>query len=194
MSMYLYSNFLNFKEMSFNFLLILSSIMLILLILMIKSIHPIEMMIYLIMFSIIMCLKTSLLYKNFWFSYMLFLTMIGGILVLFLYFVSTASNEKYQLNDNLNIKFLTIMISISFILMFIMYVFDYFSINMIELNMNHNLIIKMNNWSNSNSYNMHQMFNNNYKVTLMTMIYLLFTLFSVMKMCMKMYGPLRQHI
>nr|AJE61809.1 NADH dehydrogenase subunit 6 [Cephus sareptanus] len=194
MSTNLYSDFLSYKEMSTNLMLILSSIMVILLVLMLSNSHPVEMMIYLVVFSIITCMKISLLYKNFWFSYMLFLSMVGGILVLFLYFVSTASNEKYKMNFNFFINFLMMLISTFTILMFIMYTFDYFSMNMFEYNMNYKLIITMKNWSNINSFNMYQMFNNNYKITLMMMIYLLFTLFSVMKMCMKMYGPLRQYI
>nr|YP_009180582.1 NADH dehydrogenase subunit 6 [Calameuta filiformis]ALM04138.1 NADH dehydrogenase subunit 6 [Calameuta filiformis] len=172
--------------------LVYISITLITMTLLFKNTHPVELMVYLIMFSIIMCLKTSLLNKNFWFSYLLFLTMIGGILILFLYFVSTASNEMnntFKMNLGL---FMSTFIAIFIILVTIMYMYDSFSIMLIEDMLNQNLMFSSPNWSNYNEFKMTQMFNINYKITLMIMLYLLFTLFSVMKMCMKMYGPLRQ--
>nr|YP_009328041.1 NADH dehydrogenase subunit 6 [Trachelus tabidus]APC92684.1 NADH dehydrogenase subunit 6 [Trachelus tabidus] len=182
------------EMMTLNFILMYLSMLMISIIMTMKNNHPIELMIYLILFSIIMCLKVGMMYKNFWFSYMLFLTMIGGILILFLYFVSTASNEKMNLSKYNYNKIFIISISILIGMLCIMHSFDYFSINMIEYSMNNKLSMKMNNWSNAHNYSMFQMFNNNYKITLMMMIYLLFTLYSVMKMCMKMYGPLRQYL
>nr|ARO34916.1 NADH dehydrogenase subunit 6 [Phylloecus linearis] len=157
-----------------------------------KSIHPVSMMIYLILFTIFNCLKMSILFLNSWFSYMLFLTMIGGLLILFLYFVATSSNEKIK-SFKLNYFLIKITsMSIMMVIMSIMFYFDTFSILSIDNITNQSMFMK-NNWSNINHFNSSQMFNLTYKITLIMMIYLLFTLFTLMKMCMKMYGPLRQY-
>nr|YP_010454792.1 NADH dehydrogenase subunit 6 [Pachycephus smyrnensis]UTY22582.1 NADH dehydrogenase subunit 6 [Pachycephus smyrnensis] len=158
-----------------------------------KLTHPITMMISLISISIFTCLNMSIMNKNSWFSYMLFLTMIGGLLILFLYFVSTSSNEKIYL-FKLDYLLTTIMMStmVMMILITNLY-FDLFSIMSVTSSMNNNLI-KMNNfnWSNLLHFNSFQMFNISYKITIMIMTFLLFVMFSLMKMCMKLYGPLRQ--
>nr|YP_009180595.1 NADH dehydrogenase subunit 6 [Calameuta idolon]ALM04151.1 NADH dehydrogenase subunit 6 [Calameuta idolon] len=180
-------------EFMIKYTLIYSSIMMVSLVMLTKDNHPIELMIYLTVFSIIMCIKTSFLNKNFWFSYLLFLTMIGGIMILFLYFVSTASNEMSELTKPSLLMSSMILIAIFISLISMLMTWDMFSTELIEVNMNINPMFLNTNWSETISYQMNQMFNNNYKISLMIMIYLLFTLFTVMKMCMKMYGPLRQY-
>nr|ARO34954.1 NADH dehydrogenase subunit 6 [Pachycephus smyrnensis] len=158
-----------------------------------KLTHPITMMISLISISIFTCLNMSIMNKNSWFSYMLFLTMIGGLLILFLYFVSTSSNEKIYL---FKLDYLLTTIMMSTIVMMILITnlyFDLFSIMSVTSSMNNNLISMNNfNWSNLLHFNSFQMFNISYKITIMIMTFLLFVMFSLMKMCMKLYGPLRQ--
>jgi NADH-ubiquinone oxidoreductase chain 6 len=38
---------------------------------------------------------TGIMARNFWFSYILFLVFLGGVLVLFIYITRLASNEKF---------------------------------------------------------------------------------------------------
>jgi len=58
--------------------------------------HPLAMGLILLIQTIFICLLRGLLIKSFWFSYILFLIFIGGILVLFIYVTSLASNEIFS--------------------------------------------------------------------------------------------------
>nr|WAK83101.1 NADH dehydrogenase subunit 6 [Janus sp.] len=156
-----------------------------------SDIHPVQMMIYLIIMTTMMCLKISFMYSNFWFSYLLFLTMIGGILILFLYFVSLSSNELMNFSKYSHTMILINGTFTLALMLFKIYKFDPFSIISMESLFN-NLMFTEKNWSNAMNFNSFQMFNSNYKITLMIMAYLLFVLYTLMKMCMKFYGPLRQ--
>nr|UGN61612.1 NADH dehydrogenase subunit 6 [Janus megamaculatus] len=157
-----------------------------------KTVHPVTMMFYLMLFSSTVCLKMSLIYKNSWFSYMLFLSMVGGMLVMFLYFVSTTPNEPNSISKKEMNHMLTMMISTLMVMLMIMYFFDSFTMISVENNFNMNLTMNIMPWSNYINFNSFQMYSLNYKTTLLVMIYLLFTLYSLLKMCMKYYGPLRQ--
>nr|AQP26366.1 NADH dehydrogenase subunit 6 [Hospitalitermes sp. D TB-2017] len=58
--------------------------------------HPMAMGLMLLMQTIMVCLISGTMYKSFWFSYILFMIMIGGMLVLFMYMTSLASNEMFS--------------------------------------------------------------------------------------------------
>nr|QAX91217.1 NADH dehydrogenase subunit 6 [Schedorhinotermes sp. 5 MW-2019] len=57
--------------------------------------HPMAMGLILLIQTILMCLISGTMFKSFWFSYILFMIMIGGMLVLFMYMTSIASNEMF---------------------------------------------------------------------------------------------------
>nr|APU93545.1 NADH dehydrogenase subunit 6 [Sphaerotermes sp. A TB-2017] len=58
--------------------------------------HPMAMGMMLLMQTTMMCLISGTMYSSFWFSYILFMIMIGGMLVLFMYMTSLASNEMFS--------------------------------------------------------------------------------------------------
>nr|AQP29944.1 NADH dehydrogenase subunit 6 [Diversitermes sp. A TB-2017] len=58
--------------------------------------HPMAMGLMLLMQTIMVCLISGTMYSSFWFSYILFMIMIGGMLVLFMYMTSLASNEMFS--------------------------------------------------------------------------------------------------
>nr|AQP27742.1 NADH dehydrogenase subunit 6 [Bulbitermes sp. B TB-2017] len=58
--------------------------------------HPMAMGLMLLMQTTMVCLISGTMYKSFWFSYILFMIMIGGMLVLFMYMTSLASNEMFS--------------------------------------------------------------------------------------------------
>nr|UOU85107.1 NADH dehydrogenase subunit 6 [Nigrobaetis niger] len=60
--------------------------------------HPISMGLMLILQTLLIGLITGLTNNYFWFSYILFLVFLGGVLVLFVYMTSLASNEKFEFN------------------------------------------------------------------------------------------------
>nr|ANJ70698.1 NADH dehydrogenase subunit 6 [Uloma sp. BMNH 1425257] len=60
--------------------------------------HPLSMGLILLIQTIMISLITGNMNQNMWFSYILFLIMIGGMLILFMYMTSIASNEKFKTN------------------------------------------------------------------------------------------------
>lgn len=58
--------------------------------------HPIRLGLVLIAFALITGFLTGIVSGSFWFSYVLFLVFLGGVLVLFIYITSLASNEKFS--------------------------------------------------------------------------------------------------
>nr|QNP09685.1 NADH dehydrogenase subunit 6 [Ochthebius sp. IBE<ESP> AV177] len=143
--------------------------------------HPLSMGMILLLQTISVALITGLLHVNFWFSYILFLIMIGGMLVLFIYMTSMASNEKFKFNKNL-IFILSMLIIFS---MMIFYNLDLFMmiIQMINCKINFSL-----NWlSLSKFYN-----TPSNMIMFMMIIYLFITLIAVVKITDFNSGPLRQ--
>nr|ACI95022.1 NADH dehydrogenase subunit 6 [Sivaloka damnosus] len=58
--------------------------------------HPISMGTMLMTQTILISVNLSMNKMNSWFSYILFLTIIGGMMVMFMYMASIASNEKFK--------------------------------------------------------------------------------------------------
>nr|QHD47884.1 NADH dehydrogenase subunit 6 [Sinacroneuria dabieshana] len=59
--------------------------------------HPLAMGLLLLLQTLMICLITGFTTQGFWFSYILFLVFLGGLLVLFIYTASLASNEMFSL-------------------------------------------------------------------------------------------------
>jgi NADH-ubiquinone oxidoreductase chain 6 len=57
--------------------------------------HPVRIRVTLIFHSVVIALITGLTGGSFWFSYVLVLVFLGGVLVLFLYITRLAANEKF---------------------------------------------------------------------------------------------------
>nr|YP_010454714.1 NADH dehydrogenase subunit 6 [Epeorus montanus]QZZ23890.1 NADH dehydrogenase subunit 6 [Epeorus montanus] len=60
--------------------------------------HPLAMGLILLCQTLLISLVTGLLAPSFWFSYILFLVFLGGMLVLFIYVTSLASNEMFSIS------------------------------------------------------------------------------------------------
>lgn len=136
----------------------------------------------------LICIIAGNYCQTFWFSYILFIVFLGGILVLFIYVCSLASNEIF----NFSIKIITISIItyfIIFILLFIInyiYTINYFSINDIEIINDIKRIILENSLILNKLYN----FPNNI-ITILLINYLFLTLIAVVKITNLFEGPLR---
>nr|YP_010411427.1 NADH dehydrogenase subunit 6 [Coraebus cloueti]URN73073.1 NADH dehydrogenase subunit 6 [Coraebus cloueti] len=138
--------------------------------------HPISMGITLLLQSVSIALITGTLNINFWYSYIMFLIMVGGMLVLFIYMTSVASNEKFNTSSPL------IILAIPFILMVNSFLME----NQMELSSN--LTIKQNFWELSLS----KFFNFPHNIVMVfLMSYLFITLIAVVKITKTEYGPLR---
>nr|YP_008080898.1 NADH dehydrogenase subunit 6 [Tarragoilus diuturnus]AFW98791.1 NADH dehydrogenase subunit 6 [Tarragoilus diuturnus] len=59
--------------------------------------HPLAMTFLILGQTILFCLLSGMTTQTFWFSYILFLVFLGGMLVLFIYITSLASNEMFTI-------------------------------------------------------------------------------------------------
>nr|AWN56163.1 NADH dehydrogenase subunit 6 [Cardiocondyla obscurior] len=141
-----------------------------------KSIHPIHLIISLIFYALMICVTLSIQSYNFMFSIMFFMMMISGLLIIFLYFASLISNEQNKLIFSTPLiinKLMNMLITLIFFLNLFKYNFYYmFETNQMFL-INSPLFL--------NIFNIFNYPFNNF--TLLSMIYLLIVLFSIIKIC-----------
>nr|WIL79807.1 NADH dehydrogenase subunit 6 [Neohydnus sinensis] len=146
--------------------------------------HPMSLGLILLIQTISLSLIINFLNFNFWFSYILFLVMIGGMLILFTYMTSVASNEKFMFNNKIIMLFL---------IWFMMNIFSIMiDFSFIDIIFNNNETLKL---SNNLMFNlsMNKYFNfPNLSIFYITIIYLLITLIAVVKISNFNMGPLRQ--
>lgn len=127
--------------------------------------------------------------KTFWFSYVLFLIFLGGILVLFIYVTSLASNEIFSFSTKILIfSFILITFFVSLLLVI--------DLNLINLSFiqNNEIIIKniLENFINENSINLNKLYNTPTNlITILLINYLFLTLVAVVKITDIFQGPLR---
>nr|YP_010703200.1 NADH dehydrogenase subunit 6 [Chlorogomphus shanicus]WCO11402.1 NADH dehydrogenase subunit 6 [Chlorogomphus shanicus] len=151
-----------------------------------KMTHPMSMGISLLMQTILMCMVTGYMSQTAWFSYILFLVFVGGMLVLFIYMTSIASNEIFQKNNYLLMLTVT-MIVLSFITLIM------FSDPILASSHNTNEIMPMMEMFKSNEKLMMMgLYNNpNATITAFMVIYLLLTLIVIVFITKSHRGPLR---
>nr|WCS91781.1 NADH dehydrogenase subunit 6 [Dyscolus orthomus] len=152
--------------------------------------HPMSMGLILLIQTLLIALMSGMYSYSYWFSYILFLVMIGGMLVLFIYMTSLASNEMFNFSMKMSI-FIMIIISITMLsYFFIDYMFMnplFKNSNMSEM-INDTLMLK-----NENLISLNMIYNTpNNMITLMLVNYLFLTLIAVVKITDISYGPLRQ--
>nr|UFZ13304.1 NADH dehydrogenase subunit 6 [Protohermes differentialis] len=148
--------------------------------------HPLAMGLILLLQTVMICLTSGILIQTFWFSYILFLIMLGGMLILFIYMTSLASNELFSISMK------TILInSALFTIILIIFLTDSFNwiSNSMNLDMNlfKNLIYTENSSELLKLYNFPTM-----NLTLLLINYLFLTLIIIVKMTNIFFGPLRQ--
>nr|ALO76737.1 NADH deshydrogenase subunit 6 [Agyrtodes labralis] len=149
--------------------------------------HPMSMGLFLLIQTILIALISGTLTYNYWFSYLLFLIMVGGMLVLFIYMTSIASNEKFLFSMKM-----TIFLMIMMLLMILVFInTDYFFNTMNTINTS----IHFMNMNNSFNLSLTKFLNYpSYMILVMMIIYLFITLIAVVKITDINYGPLRQKI
>nr|AII02421.1 NADH dehydrogenase subunit 6 [Eudonia angustea] len=155
--------------------------------------HPLSMGLMILIQTLLSCLLLGMIMKTYWFSYILFLIFLGGLLVLFIYVSSIASNEIFKISFNMKMLFFMLTFNILF------FSFFYKTLNWMNLNINNS---DMNNFfnmflffNNENKINLSKFYNNQTFLLMMLMIiYLFITLIAVVKITNIFYGPLRSSI
>jgi len=139
-----------------------------------RSQHPVIYILIILLQTIFLCICVNLVIKTRWFSYILFLIFLGGLIVLFIYITRLASNEKFIYSSDRKFMF-----SLSLRLTLLLLI----------LNINNQLTIK------SipeplvlfkEMYHLEVLF-----LTSLSIIYLLLTLIVVIKITSKYRGPIR---
>nr|AQM57900.1 NADH dehydrogenase subunit 6 [Dendrolimus kikuchii] len=173
--------------------MMMSTMMMMMSMIMIFLNHPLSMGLIILTQTILTCLITGMLIKTYWFSYILFLTFLGGLLVLFIYVTSIASNELFMTNLKMKILllimlFLTLMFSITYMN----------NLNWMNLSNNSemsNMKEMMLFFNNENKFNLNKLYNQQtYLMTTLMIIYLFITLIAVVKITNIFFGPLRSSL
>nr|AWV83390.1 NADH dehydrogenase subunit 6 [Yezoterpnosia nigricosta] len=142
--------------------------------------HPLSMGFILLMQTIFSSLTCSLNLNSYFTSYILFLIFVGGMMILFMYMSSIASNEKFYF-------------SMKLMLMNILMIFLFNMIDLIDIN-NQNMIMLMNLYNEYCNYSMNKLYMlPSGNITLLMIIYLLFTLVIVSNIIKLKSSPLRSN-
>nr|WBK17700.1 NADH dehydrogenase subunit 6 [Polionemobius taprobanensis] len=139
--------------------------------------HPLSITILMLLQSLLICLLMCLINTSSWFSYILFLSFLGGMLVLFIYMTTLASNELMSFP----LKSFMISTTSSF------FIVSYFNMNF------NSIFIFYPNFSNNFLLNLPQLFTfPNIMLTIIMISYLLISLIAVIKISNLNQGTLRQ--
>nr|YP_010946996.1 NADH dehydrogenase subunit 6 [Sorineuchora bivitta]WGO57753.1 NADH dehydrogenase subunit 6 [Sorineuchora bivitta] len=143
--------------------------------------HPMALGLILLMQTIIISLTSGLLSNMFWFSYILTLVFLGGMLVLFIYVTSIASNEMFSLSINMTVYSMT----------FILVMGTIMNNNILDiLGKDSDCFMNINN---TTSLNMIKLYNSpTNMINIMMASYLFITLIAVIKITENYKGPLRK--
>nr|YP_010946450.1 NADH dehydrogenase subunit 6 [Calolamprodes beybienkoi]WGO57168.1 NADH dehydrogenase subunit 6 [Calolamprodes beybienkoi] len=143
--------------------------------------HPLAMGLILLTQTMMISIITGMLTQSFWFSYVLFLIFIGGMLVLFIYVTTLASNEMFFFSTNL---FITLIITIPLTVM----ILKNFSPEMKNQETINFFLL-----NNQTTVPLIKLYNQPTNIiTILLTTYLLLTLIAVVKITNIFLGPLRQ--
>lgn len=159
-------------------------IFIILYILVINYIHPIYLLILIIIYRGIICFTISSWSYNFIYSIILFLIIIRGILIIFLYFSRLISNDqtKFTINIPLILRFFFNIIIFSLIIKYFNYPIYNFNEIFILFQINNQIF-----------NNISHIFSFPYRnITIICILYLLLTLFTIIKICSIKTATLRK--
>uniref|UniRef100_UPI00300154E0 NADH dehydrogenase subunit 6 n=1 Tax=Parotis fallacialis TaxID=3112170 RepID=UPI00300154E0 len=153
--------------------------------------HPLSMGLMILIQTMMICMISGIMISTYWFSYILFLTFLGGLLVLFIYVSSIASNEMFLISFKMKMTFFTMILIIITYSLMSKYNLNWlnFNINNMEMNKFFNMFLFFNN---ENKINLSKLYNNQtFLIMMMMIIYLFITLIAMVKITNIFYGPLR---
>nr|WFP44758.1 NADH dehydrogenase subunit 6 [Typhoptera quadrituberculata] len=155
--------------------------------------HPLSMTLLIICQTLILSVSMSLTTKTFWMSYILFLVFLGGMLVLFLYITSLASNEILN-TTNQSTTLTTYMLIIGLMIIMLYSLHDWTLWNLFSSNMEMQPLHTSNLFlpHTTLSFPLLKLYNTPSSIlTMMLIIYLLLTLIAIVKITNIFMGPLR---
>jgi len=147
--------------------------------------HPLAIGLALLFQTVLICCTTGLSNLSFWFSYILFLIFLGGILVLFIYVTSLASNEIFS-PSLVTLFSISTISATGFLFLFLDPIF-----------FSQNILLKISTFVKDFCYSsdvelVATIYNStNINITIFIVFYLLLTLIVVVKVTGNFFGPLR---
>nr|YP_010429006.1 NADH dehydrogenase subunit 6 [Sephisa princeps]USO21350.1 NADH dehydrogenase subunit 6 [Sephisa princeps]WHU29555.1 NADH dehydrogenase subunit 6 [Sephisa chandra] len=153
--------------------------------------HPFSMGLMILIQTFLLSLLSSMMINTYWFSYILFLTFLGGLLVMFIYVTSIASNELFKIsmfNKSFFFMFLFIILSSFMLKNNLLWMNFFFNNEMINF---FNLFLFFNHEININLFKLYN--EQTYLLMLIMIIYLFITLIAVVKITNIFFGPLRSY-
>lgn len=154
--------------------------------------HPLSIGFLLIVQTLLISLFTGIYSYSFWFSYSLFLIFIGGILILFIYITSLASNETFKFNINKKLIIFWYLLFFLIFLIFYLNDFKFLSIEIKKINDDKNSLFIIKIIAEKNIITLNKIYN--FPINMITIIlvfYLFLTLITSVKITNIFKGPLR---
>nr|AFN27602.1 NADH dehydrogenase subunit 6 [Diadromus collaris] len=152
-----------------------------------NNFHPIMLLLILIILTIMISLKINFMFKS-WIPLILFLIMIGGLMIIFMYITSLSNNELFNFNLKLLLINMMKIMPIMFLMIYLTFLFKVtiMNFNFESFNLNNFMLMK-------NQMNMNIMYKEmNNKSSYFIMLYLYFSMICIMNICYKLKAPLRQ--
>nr|AYW52243.1 NADH dehydrogenase subunit 6 [Ptilodactylidae sp. 2 ACP-2013] len=144
--------------------------------------HPLSMGLMIIIQSVSIAFITGSFYFNFWFSYLMFIVMVGGMMILFIYMTTIASNETFKMSTNLISSLIPALLTLI--------IFIYKNNSIPELK----IYSQSTNLMNQFLLSINKFINLPANLILLTLIiYLFIVLIAVVKITNISHGPLRQN-
>nr|YP_009728669.1 NADH dehydrogenase subunit 6 [Asobara japonica]QHR84925.1 NADH dehydrogenase subunit 6 [Asobara japonica] len=153
--------------------------------------HPLMLSILLIFYTIFACFKLNLMINSYWYSYIMFLVMVGGVMVIFMYFTSLINNQMIMMNMNYFMKlfYKIFIILLMFYLLMYLNKYMYMYMNMYEWEGLIYLFINK-----SNELIKYLFMDYILSMNLFILMYLFFMMICSVLICMKNNIPLRQNL
>lgn len=171
-----------------NFFLHIIFLLLIFLFILNINNHPIIIIIIILIYSSIICLNISLWKPNYILSIFLFLIIISGLLIIFLYFSRLISNVQFKFKINLFIIFSFL---INIIILFYLLKSNFLNLFIYKYKFHENFpIFHINKITFNYILNLYEYPISN--LTALSIFYLLFALFIIIKICSSKHLPLRK--
>nr|AVN68125.1 NADH dehydrogenase subunit 6 [Anaplecta calosoma] len=146
--------------------------------------HPLAMGASLLVQTTLITMMSGMLMKTFWFAYILFIIFVGGMLVLFIYVTTLASNEMFKFSTKM-LVILTITMTMNWVM------WNYWDKEMVY-SWAENKINNPDIYSNETNKMLMKLYNKPTMIITITMaIYMLLTLIVVVKITSINSGPLR---
>nr|AJD80533.1 NADH dehydrogenase subunit 6 [Cherax sp. YPL-2015] len=147
--------------------------------------HPLSMGLTLLAQTILICMLSGLFSPSFWFSYILFLIFLGGMLILFIYVSSLASNEAFKIHLKSSL-----LLILSLFLTPIMILLD--PLTLPSKFFNSSLFLILNNKTNLTTLSTSSIYSlPSFPLTILVILYLLLTLIVIVSIINISSSPLR---